>query len=278
MRAAMTATRSTPPHTRCAWIAALTSTALALASAPAAAAPGDLDRSFAGDGVQVTDIAGDRDQALALARQPNGRLVAAGVADEGTQDDNTAIARYLGTGALDSSFDTDGRLTTAFSPADQDAARAVAVQGDGRLVVAGYVGNGADMAVARYLPDGRLDPNFSSDGKREIDLGSSTNQDVAEAVAIQPDGRIVIAGRGTDENSDLAVVRLDHDGSLDGSFSGDGKRLIDIGEDFARDLAIQPDGRIVVAGTAAGGAADGGLPVRARPPACRWPPRHELLG
>ena len=106
----------------------------------------------------------------------------------------------------------------------------------------------SNFAIARLTADGSLDNTFSSDGKHAVSLGAD---DVATSVAIQGDGRIVVGGY-TDANGDddFAVVRLNADGSLDNSFGGDGKAVADFpGEQQAFALALQPDGRIVMAGS-----------------------------
>ncbi len=143
-----------------------------------------------------------------------------------------------------------------------DSADAVAVQPDGRIVAAGsFSGFGNDtgtFAVARLNPDGSPDRSFGSNGR--VLTAFPNGSAWATGVAIEPDGKIVVAGtasagRGGD---DFALARYDANGSLDSSFSGDGKLTTDFGEeDRAHGLAIQRDGKIVVAGsTSAGRGAD----------------------
>jgi len=132
----------------------------------------------------------------------------------------------------------------------------VTVQPDGKIVAAGYVrlSHQNDFAVARYNPDGTLDRSFSADGRVHSDFDGK--DDVARAVAIQSDGRIVVAGTATDvvdflpDDEDFGVERLNPDGALDTSFSGNGKTSIGFGgADRANAMVLQPDGKIVVAGT-----------------------------
>src|SRR5262249_32253745 len=135
-------------------------------------------------------------------------------------------------------------------------AHAVAVQPDGKIVVAGSAtvsGTGGDFALARYNADGSLDTTFSGDGKVTTDFALGLDQ--VFGVAIQPDGKIVTAGSayiGTSTDRDFALARYNADGSLDTTFSGDGKMTTDFGqrEDEAHGVAIQPDGKIVTAGSA----------------------------
>src|SRR5262249_11182498 len=126
----------------------------------------------------------------------------------------------------------------------------------GKIVVAGFFYNGSnyDVAVVRYNADGTLDSGFDSDGKLTTAL--STSSDYAYAVAVQPDGKIVVAGHSYNgSNYDVAVVRYNADGTLDASFDSDGKVTTPVGtsNDYAQDVTVQPDGKIVVAGSSSSG-------------------------
>src|SRR4029079_2637604 len=118
----------------------------------------------------------------------------------------------------------------------------------------GSSGTGNDFAVVRYNPDGSLDTTFDGDGKLTTDFGAAFNNDVASAITVQPDGKILVAGSGSSfsaSNSDFAVARYNPDGSLDTSFAGVGKFTFGLGgfNDFASDVVLQPDGKILIAGT-----------------------------
>ena len=214
---------------------------LASRAFPAVPAPGDLDVSFSGDGKLITDFGGS-DLAAAVAVQADGKIVVAG-----TSDGNFALARYGVDGALDPSFSGDGLVTTDVGGADDG--QGVAIQTDGKIVVAG--GSEGNFALARYTTGGGLDPSFSGDGVQTTDFGL---EDRATAVALQADGRIVVGGISGD---DFALARYDARGGLDPSFSGDGRLTTDFGGiDSGHDVAIGADGRIVLVGTHAPGAAD----------------------
>ena len=149
-------------------------------------------------------------------------------------------------------------MTTAFGSGD-DAARAVAIQPDGKIVVAGYSNNGTndDFAVARYNVDGSLDTTFSGDGRTTVDFG--TGNDHANAVVIQSNGRIVLGGYAAGaSNFDFALARLDADGTLNTSFGTAGLVTTDFGsgDDYVAGLALQPDGMTVAVGGANTGAND----------------------
>jgi len=201
---------------------------------------GSLDTSFDADGKVTTDLGSTEiERALGVAIQPDGRIVAAGV----TGDHDFAMVRYNRDGSLDTSFDSDGKVTTDFGFAA--GARAVAIQPDGRILAAG--GGRFDFVLARYHRDGSLDMGFDSDGKVTTDFGPF---DMAWDVAIQPDGRIVAAGFSSDFVAvDFGLARYNRDGSLDTGFDSDGKVTTDFGAvDTAEAVAIQPDGRVVAAG------------------------------
>ncbi|MEZ4751328.1 MAG: hypothetical protein R3B54_12140 [Bdellovibrionota bacterium] len=207
-----------------------------------------LSQTFDTDGVATVDIVND-DFAYDLAFQTDGKMVLVGRTDTGGFSD-FGIVRLLTSGALDTAFSGDGKQNTAFAAGRHDIANAVAIQTNGRIVVAGFTDAGDnEFAVARYLTNGNLDTSFSGDGLNTADFGSG--HDIANAVAIQTNGRIVLAGsayNGT--NNDIAVARFHTTGALDTTFSGDGRAITSIGtsEDAGHAMAIQPDGRILVAG------------------------------
>ena len=225
-------------------LAAVLAAAL-LAPAPATAAPGDLDSTFGGSGIQVTHF-GPESAAFGIAIQPDGKIVSAGTSnyeqDSGLYLGEFGVSRHNADGSLDESFSGDGRQTTSFGPGLGAYAQAVAIQADGKIVVAGnqresnvenpYV----HLAVTRYRADGSLDPTFSGDGK--LTFADFGDYSTANAVAIEADGKIVVAGGA-------ALVRLNADGSLDPGFSDD--RKVSTGLD-AQAMAIQADGKIVLAG------------------------------
>jgi uncharacterized delta-60 repeat protein len=216
---------------------------------PVWAADGDLDTSFSGDGKQTTAIGSGTDEANSVVLQSDGKIVAAGYSHNGTNND-FAVVRYNTDGSLDTTFDTDGKVTTAIG-SGIDAAYSVVLQSDGKIVVAGYSYNGTndDFAVVRYNTNGSLDTTFDTDGKVTTDIGSS--QDQAYSVVLQSDGKIVVAGYSSNgTNTDFAVVRYNTNGSLDTTFDTDGKVTTDIGSgtDVAWSVVLQSDGKIVAAG------------------------------
>jgi uncharacterized delta-60 repeat protein len=201
--------------------------------------------------MQTTDFAGGIDRAYAIAVQADGKIVVGGVAASATGDLDFALARYNANGNLDNNFDADGKVTTDIGGLD-NAIRALALQPDGKIVVAGYADNSVTLwnfALARYNPDGSLDTSFSGDGKVALDF--NLGYDEAADVVIQSDGKIVVGGSvDLFSAENFGLMRFNSDGTLDTSFSGDGMQTTDFGsEDSLSGLALQANGRIVAAGT-----------------------------
>jgi uncharacterized delta-60 repeat protein len=220
----------------------------------ATAQNGSLDLTFDTDGKVTTAIGTDGDVAYSIAIQTDGKIVVAGEKQNGNNAD-FALVRYHSNGSLDSSFSSDGKVTTDFG-GFSDNGISVAMQMDGKIVVAGRSSNGNnyDFAVARYNTDGSLDTNFDNDGKVTTAVGSS--DDYGSAVAIQADGKIVVAGYAVGTlNYDFAAVRYNTNGSLDNSFNTDGKVTTDIAGaiNYSSSIVIQPDNKILLAGSTYGG-------------------------
>ena len=211
---------------------------------------GSLDTSFSGDGKLTTDFGSNNDYATSLAIQTDGKIVVAGDALIGSTY-CFALARYNSDGSLDTTFDSDGKLTTIMGGSD-DWAQSAAIQADGKIVVAGYVRNGSnyDFALARYTNNGTLDATFDGDG-RLISPITSYN-DFAYSMVIQSDGKIVVGGQAVSTSADSVLARYTSNGTLDTTFDYDGKLISDIGgagsEDRVMSVAIQSDGKIIAAG------------------------------
>ena len=177
-----------------------------------------------------------------------------------------APATSAAPGDLDPTFGGYGVVRTDLTPGEDDGF-AVAIQPDGKIVVAG--GKGIDgpnprFAIVRYETDGSLDPSFGGgDGKVSIDF--TPGDDFAYAVRIQADGKIVVAGAAAyfGGNSRFALARLTSDGSLDPTFGGDGKVMTDItpSYDWLNGMALQPNGKIVVVGSLSAGTNNGKIGV-----------------
>jgi uncharacterized delta-60 repeat protein len=223
---------------------------------------GSVDTSFGGGSGYVTTMFDWADGAKDVLVQPDGKILVAGIGRISGQGDNFALIRYDSAGALDTTFGAGaGYVTTDFGSSAHDRAYAMAVQSDGKIVVAGETrrtDGASDMALARYNADGSLDTGFGTSGKATLAFAqTSTIYDVA----LQSDGKIVVAGYVRVLESDgiyrshFALARFLSGGTLDTGFgSGNGWVISGLGglfESRAHALAIQPgDGRIVAGGYA----------------------------
>jgi uncharacterized delta-60 repeat protein len=241
--------------------------------------PGELDMTFSSNGKVNFSVTSGSDVAYAMALQSNGKIVLAGTCD-GDAIVRFCLARLDSDGSLDLGFGLFGK-TSVHITSGTDSARSVAIAPDGKIVVAGdCLSNGKyDFCTARFMPNGTLDDTFSGNGT--VVTAVTTEKNVATAVAVQSDGKVVVAGRcGPDDNGNFCVVRYHANGILDSSFSGNGKLATDIGRhDEVAAVAIQLDGTIVVVGSCTenasnsdpsfcivryttAGVVDGGFPTR----------------
>jgi uncharacterized delta-60 repeat protein len=207
-------------------------------------ADGSLDTSFSGDGKVTTQVGGSlSDTAYSVVLQSDGKIIVAG-----TSDSDFAVVRFNADGSLDTSFDTDGKVTTPIG-SGTDEAYSVVLQSDGKIILSGYsVGANRDFTVVRYNADGSLDTSFGTGGKVTTPIGSGNDE--ANSVVLQSDGKIILSGYSVGANTDFAVVRYNADGSLDTSFDTDGKvtTAIGSGTDEAYSVVLQSDGKIIAAG------------------------------
>jgi uncharacterized delta-60 repeat protein len=211
---------------------------------------GSLDASFGTCGIVTTPVG----SSYALGIQSDNKIVVAGSSYNGNNSD-FSLVRYNANGSLDTSFGTGGKVTTDVG-SNHDFANALGIQPDDKIVVAGstYNGSNRDFALVRYNSDGSLDTTFGTNGKVITDFG--IGDDSANALSIQSDGKIVVAGYSYyqleyDNISLFALVRYNSDGSLDATFGGDGKVTAAVGNssNSAKAIGIQSDGKIVAAGS-----------------------------
>lgn len=220
--------------------------------------PGDLDPTFGTDGTVVTSFPDQPAGASGIALQGHSIVVVGGGLSATAP--NFLLARYRGNGTLDPTFGDAGRVVTPMpTAAGANGAEAVAVQPDRRIVAVGTAGLGSGdtigFAVARYLPDGELDKTFGVNGIAITPVGP-VGDGGASGVVIQPDGKIVVVGGANDanQNATFAAARYLPNGTLDPAFGDGGTLLVLIpgGDAGASAVALQPDGKVVVAGTAIG--------------------------
>lgn len=243
---------------------------LALTGPAIAQTPGDFDPSFdgpsgTGNGRFDLPIGAGNDRAMAIARQPDGKLILAGFCSNGT-DDDFCVARLNPDGSYDPTFDGpsgsgNGRFLLPIG-SHHDRLAAVAVQPDGKIVLAGSCSTGGnyDFCVARIDPDGKYDLSFNGTGRRIQSIGAA--QDAVSSMVLQPDGKIVLAGHcnvGMGPALDFCLARFNPDGSLDATFdgpsgTGNGFFLLPVGsnDDLSPTVLLQPDGKLVLVGACLG--------------------------
>jgi uncharacterized delta-60 repeat protein len=201
---------------------------------------GTLDPTFGSGGTVLTSFGPPLSAAADVAVQPDGKIIAVGVAGS-----DFAVARYNADGTLDASFGVGGLVTTDFGGSDQ--ANGLALQPDGKIVVVGLL-FGA-VGVARYNPDGSLDSTFGTGGKVVTD--ATPGPDPAFDVKVTSTGKIVVGGSTGfyPGGGDFLLLRYNADGSLDSSFGSGGIVTTDFGgADSAFSIGLSTDGKIVAAG------------------------------
>jgi uncharacterized delta-60 repeat protein len=221
---------------------------------------GNLDTTFgpAHIGLVTTDFSGSANEASAVLA--SGSVLTAGTVFNGATGQDFELAKFLPDGNLDTSFGNGGIVTTDFFGSDDDA-HAMTVLSNGQILVAGDAFNPAtgsfDFALAKYNANGTLDTTFgpSHTGLVTTDFFGST--DMANALVVQPDSSIILAGFAvTGGGVDFALARYDSSGNLDGTFGTGGLVTTDFGAgaNQAQAIALEPNGSIIVAGTALVGA------------------------
>ena len=241
---------------------------------------GSLDSTFGNGGKVTTDFFGHHDVAFAVKVQTDDKILVVGYASHPGFDDDMALARYNSDGTLDSGFGTGGKVTTDIF-GDYDAAYSFIVLPAGKIIAVGTTWRSTsqdDLALVCYNPDGSLDTSFGSGGKVAVDMG--TNVDDIAVGSLFASGKIVVVGFTNSTlftnngalrpniygDGDFAIARLNLTGSLDTGFGNGGKVITDLagGEDAAVAAALQPDGKIIAAGTMGGTSHDFAL-VRYNP-------------
>lgn len=216
---------------------------------------GTLDATFGAGGKVVTSFFGLLDRAFAVAVQSDAKIVVAGFAIDLTGHSNFAVARYNSNGSLDAGFGTGGKFTYQFTGVS-DAADALTIQPDGKLLVGGRAGN--QWGVIRVLANGSgLDPVFNGSGQVTMFTGDANTAGAGE-VLVQPDGAIVGVGVTVDATKDFALARFSPVGALDvtGFDAPLGSATLDFagGADSGQSGALEGDGKVVAVGVATVGA------------------------
>ena len=208
-----------------------------------------LDGNFASEGKAITNIGNNGAVGQSIAIQADGKIVVGGYTSNNGMDYDFALVRYNANGWLDLSFGIQGKVITPLGNAS-DFGKSIALQSDGKILLAGYSSNGenADFAIARYNTNGSLDLSFGKNGIVKTDIANGN--DYGKAVAIQTNGKIVLTGESYNGyNYDFATIRYNVDGSLDCTFANKGIAITDLGNnDDAEALSIDFFGNIIIAG------------------------------
>ncbi|HEY2599991.1 MAG TPA: hypothetical protein VGI67_00435 [Thermoleophilaceae bacterium] len=214
---------------------------------------GTPDTSFGPNGTRDADTGTQTDDGVAVAEQPDGKVVFAATTANGV----ITVGRLNATGHFDGTFKGGGVDNTPVTA----SATAIALQPDGKILVGGLGtpaaptnANNQDMVVTRLTAAGDQDPSFNKSSVQVVDAGG--NESVAD-IAVQPDGKIVLAGRGS--TTSFGVARLNTDGTRDSGFGTNGFTTFAFGNPptlaGANGVVLQPDGKIVLAGGGQGAAA-----------------------
>jgi uncharacterized delta-60 repeat protein len=214
---------------------------------------GQLDTSFAGGTGSIVSryeplSASNADLGFGLGIAPDGKVLVSGDSEvRGNGVTDFAVVRVVPDSGPDPGFGGDGGTTFAVGNGTVDAFAAdVTAQPDGKVILVGS-SFGTSAFIVRFTAAGAPDTSFAS-GAAQVALPGMTD---ANSVLVQPDGKIVVVGG---DNADAIVERLLPNGTPDSSFSGDGRAPVDFGAtDGANDVALQPDGKILTAGSAVSG-------------------------
>ncbi len=210
---------------------------------------GSLDTTFDSDGVVTTDIGTLQDHGNSVAIQSDNKIVVTGYTYNLVSEYDIITVRYNTNGSLDSTFDTDGIVTTVVST-NNEYGNSVAVQNDGKILVAGYSDTCHCFAIVRYNTNGSMDNTFDSDGLVTTSIGSAS--DVGMCLAIQNDDKIVVSGQSANSASDydFALARYNTNGDLDSTFNTNGIVTADIVNSYDKgyNISLQNDGKIVFVG------------------------------
>lgn len=213
---------------------------------------GNLDNSFSADGKIIIAFGTGNDEAHAIALQKDGKILVGGFTEGANHETQFAVIRLTAQGNLDQTFNKTGKLSIDLSPDGNETIKAIKVQGDGKIILAGDAFNGMnnDFALVRILPDGSLDNTFSGDGILIIDINNNYNE--TADVELLMDGRIIAGGTCILNNTyEFALSRITPDGQLDAGFGDRGIAILSVGpeDDILSSLALQADEKLILGGS-----------------------------
>lgn len=211
---------------------------------------GVLDDSFGNDGLVTASVDDKNVVARAMVIQPDGKIVLAGQAYVLTTDaDDFALARFMPDGTIDLTFGNDGWQIHGFGAFTQDWANSLVIQGDNKLVAAGF--SSSLVALARYTTTGELDDSFGEQGLAVYRVPNATQGNIND-LALTPEGQLIAAISAIDTFSNFHLARFMPDGSIDSNFGNEGwiRNRLSAANDGTTSLHLQPDGKILSGGFA----------------------------
>jgi uncharacterized delta-60 repeat protein len=205
---------------------------------------GRIDSAFAQNGIRIIDF-GSYDIACSIGVLSSDKIVVAGT----TGNKNVCLALLDTNGNFDPAFGNAGKVSSLVPPDTYESVSDLVIQSDDKILISGRsVITSDDFLVRRYLPDGNPDNSFSLNGRAVIPIGNSN--DYGLSIALQADKRIVVAGRSVQNGTHATFLRLKENGSIDSTFSGDGKLVLNLGSNSRIDaVQVQPDGKIIGCGS-----------------------------
>jgi len=215
-------------------------------------ADGTLDISFNTTGKKQIDFGSAYEYCYSVLLHSDNKILLAG-----SSNGNAALARLLPNGDYDTQFSEDGKVTMSFGPGNGSSFQKVLQQPDGKIIAIGeaYNTSSFDFSAARFNTDGSIDPTFGDGGKTTVNFNNYN--DFGRNATMQNDGKILIAGaaKNSNGNSSIALLRLNADGSPDGTFGTAGKTTLTISgiaDDYAEEVILLANGKILVGGYTAG--------------------------
>ena len=208
---------------------------------------GILDTTFSSDGRLTLDFNGNNDRIYSISVLNSTRILVAGYCGDMNGISDFCLACFDQNGNLDHTFGNSGTVVTRINN-NNSRGYTLQIQDDGKILVAGqgYFGPNGDFAIVRYNKEGHIDSTFNAVGIQIIDFDAWNDQ--ALAMAIGTDGKILVSGTSLNK---IVLTRLNNNGTMDSSFALNGKLVIDngAGSGLKNALAIQQDGKILIAGT-----------------------------
>lgn len=213
---------------------------------------GTVDTTFGVRGMDTIDLGSTFESPEKIIMQPDDKILVGGYLSQNSHN-QFFLARFKNNGEFDSTFNNTGIVVTDFNSSSANCLTDMALQPDGKIIQTGYsvIDFIPRFSIVRYNSNGSIDQNFGENGKVITSIGQKS---YARNIAIQKDGKIIVAGESMFDTYDYTMVRFNENGSLDTYFGVEGvikTNMVEspkISQDYAKSLIIQPDGKIILAG------------------------------